>query len=52
MFSCAGAEEIHLAGSGPVLFTALQDGQAAAAIHRKLTSKDIQSFLVESVPGS
>jgi 4-diphosphocytidyl-2-C-methyl-D-erythritol kinase len=52
IFSCAGAEEIHLAGSGPMLFTALQDEQAAASIHSKLTSRDIQSFLVESVPGS
>ena len=45
-FSCAGAAEIHLAGSGPVLFTLAQDEGQARGIQGRLKARDIQSFVV------
>ena len=51
IFSSAGAEDIHLAGSGPVLFTAVRDQKSAGEIQDKLRAKDIQAFLVSSLPG-
>ena len=46
-----GAEEIHLAGSGPMLFTAVRDEKTAGELQDKLKARDIQSFLVSSLPG-
>ena len=51
IFRSAGAEGIHLAGSGPVLFTGVRDQKSAAEIQDKLRVHDIQSFLVSSLPG-
>ena len=51
ILSDIGAEEIHLAGSGPVLFTAVRDKKTAVGIQDKFKSRDIQSFLVSSLPG-
>ena len=51
IFSCAGATEIHLAGSGPVLFTAVQNEKTARDLHEQLATRDVQSFLVSSVTG-
>jgi 4-diphosphocytidyl-2-C-methyl-D-erythritol kinase len=47
----AGAREIHLAGSGPVIFTALQDEKKAREIYGRVKTGDEQVYLVSSVPG-
>jgi len=51
ILSKAGAGEIHLAGSGPVLFTALQDEKKAREIYDRVKVEDVQAYLVSSVPG-
>lgn len=51
ILSDIGAEEIHLAGSGPMLFTAVRDEKTAVGIQDKLKAREIQSFLVSSLPG-
>ena len=51
ILSNAGAGEIHLAGSGPVLFTAVQNENKARDIYARVIEKDMQAFLVSSVPG-
>jgi len=43
----AGAVDIHLAGSGPTLFTLLQDDVKASAIHKKLQAKGLETCLAE-----
>ncbi|TSA55203.1 MAG: 4-(cytidine 5'-diphospho)-2-C-methyl-D-erythritol kinase [Dehalococcoidia bacterium] len=50
-FRRAGAPEIHLAGSGPVLFTLLHDERQAADIHANLLAGGLESYLVMSVGG-
>ncbi len=51
ILSDIGAGEIHLAGSGPVLFAAVRDSIIAGEIRDKLKAREIQSFLVSSLPG-
>ncbi len=41
----AGAVDVHLAGSGPTLFTLLQDDVKASAIHKKLQEKGLEAYL-------
>jgi 4-diphosphocytidyl-2-C-methyl-D-erythritol kinase len=48
-FGRAGAPEVHLAGSGPVLFTMLYDERLASAIHANLLAGGLDSYLVTSV---
>jgi 4-diphosphocytidyl-2-C-methyl-D-erythritol kinase len=48
-FRRAGAPEVHLAGSGPVLFTMLYDESLASAIHANLLAGGLDSHLVTSV---
>jgi 4-diphosphocytidyl-2-C-methyl-D-erythritol kinase len=48
-FLKAGAPEVHLAGSGPVLFTMLHDERQASGIHARLMAGGLDSYLVTSV---
>jgi len=48
-FRRAGAPEVHLAGSGPVLFTLLRDGKLASDIHANLLAGGLESYLATSV---
>jgi 4-diphosphocytidyl-2-C-methyl-D-erythritol kinase len=43
----AGAVDIHLAGSGPTLFTLLRDDVKAGAIHKKLQEKGLETYLAD-----
>jgi 4-diphosphocytidyl-2-C-methyl-D-erythritol kinase len=43
----AGAADVHLAGSGPTLFTLLRDDVKASAIHKKLQEKGLEAYLAE-----
>jgi len=48
-FRRAGASGIHLAGSGPVLFTLPDDQKQASDIHTNLLERGLESYLVSSV---
>jgi 4-diphosphocytidyl-2-C-methyl-D-erythritol kinase len=48
-FLRAGAPEVHLAGSGPVLFTMLNDEKQASEIHANLIAGGLESHLITSV---
>ena len=48
-FRRAGAPEVHLAGSGPVLFTMLYDERLAYGIHANLLASGLECYLVKSV---
>ena len=48
-FLRAGAPEVHLAGSGPVLFTMLHNEKRASEIHANLVAGGLESHLVTSV---
>ena len=48
-FHRAGAAEVHLAGSGPVLFTMLHDQRQASDIHGNLLARGLDSYLVTSM---
>ena len=39
--------DVHLAGSGPTLFTLLRDDVKANAIHKKLQEKGLEAYLAE-----
>jgi 4-diphosphocytidyl-2-C-methyl-D-erythritol kinase len=43
----AGAKEVHLAGSGPTLYTLIEDEVAASNIHKKLQERGLQSYLAD-----
>jgi 4-diphosphocytidyl-2-C-methyl-D-erythritol kinase len=45
----AGAPDVHLAGSGPVLFTMLNNGKQASDIHAVLLAHRMESYIVTSV---
>jgi len=45
----AGAPQVHLAGSGPVLFTMLHDEKQASDIHANLLADGLEVHLVTSV---
>jgi 4-diphosphocytidyl-2-C-methyl-D-erythritol kinase len=47
IFFEAGAVDIHLAGSGPTLFTLLRDDVKAGAIHKKLQEKGLETYLAD-----
>ncbi len=47
-FRRAGASEVHLAGSGPVLFAMLYNEKEASDIHANLLAAGIESYLVTS----
>ena len=48
-FHSAGAEEIHLAGSGPTLFTIVQDEAQGLEICRQLEKERIEVYLVKTL---
>jgi 4-diphosphocytidyl-2-C-methyl-D-erythritol kinase len=48
-FKSAGADEIHLAGSGPVLFTMRSEKSEAMAIQEKLVAQGADSCVISSV---
>jgi len=45
----AGALEVHLAGSGPALFTLTPDKAQAEKIYRHLQEQGLESYLVETL---
>jgi len=49
-FLKAGAEEVHLAGSGPALFTLVKDRAQAEKINRNLQQQGLESYLTETLP--
>jgi len=48
-FRRAGAPEVHLAGSGPMLFTLLDDEMKASVIHANLLAGGLESYVAASV---
>lgn len=51
-FAEAGAQEIHLAGSGPALFKVARDKLEAETLYNKLKSAGLDCYLVQSLNGS
>lgn len=47
-FLAAGAREVHLAGSGPALFTIMEDRVQAEKIYRRLQERGLESYLLET----
>jgi 4-diphosphocytidyl-2-C-methyl-D-erythritol kinase len=43
----AGAHDVHLAGSGPTLYTALRDEEKAYEIHQKLVKMKLEAYLTD-----
>jgi len=48
-FREVGADNIHLAGSGPTLFTLAHDKARGEAIHRNLVKEGLEAHLVQSL---
>ena len=48
-FLQAGAGEVHLAGSGPALFTLVKDETDAEMIHRHLQQQGLESYLTDTL---
>ncbi len=48
-FVKAGAEEVHLAGSGPALFTLIKVQAQAEEIYRNLQQQGLESYLTETL---
>ena len=48
-FLKAGAESVHLAGSGPTLFTLAKDRVQADKIHQNLQQQGVESYLAETL---
>jgi 4-diphosphocytidyl-2-C-methyl-D-erythritol kinase len=48
-FLKAGASEVYLAGSGPVLFILLDNGTQAEKIYENLQEQGLESYLVETL---
>jgi len=48
-FLKAGAKEVHLAGSGPTLFTLVKDKVEAENIYDSLREQGLESYLVETL---
>ena len=49
LFSEAGARTVHLAGSGPTLFTLTRDGSQAEAIYRSLFQEGLECYLTDII---
>jgi len=49
-FLKAGAQEVHLAGSGPALFTLVRDKNRAERIYENLQKQGLESFLNDTLP--
>jgi len=48
-FLKAGAREVHLAGSGPALFTLLEDKAQAEKIYHNLQKQGLESYLTDTL---
>ncbi len=48
-FLKAGAQQVHLAGSGPALFTLLKDKVEAGRLHRNLQQQGLESYLADTL---
>jgi len=48
-FLQAGAEEVHLAGSGPTLFTLVEDKAEAEKIYGNLRQQGLETYLAETI---
>ncbi len=48
-FLGSGATNVHLAGSGPVLFSQVEDKVEAERIYQKLQQRGLESYLVETL---
>ena len=46
----AGAQEVHLAGSGPALFTLVRDKNRAEKIYENLQKQGLESYLSDTLP--
>jgi 4-diphosphocytidyl-2-C-methyl-D-erythritol kinase len=46
-FLDAGAPEVHLAGSGPTLFTLMRDDIKASEVQKRLQAKGLESYLAD-----
>jgi len=44
-----GASNVHLAGSGPALFTLVEDGAEAEKIYRNLQQQGLECYLTETI---
>ena len=51
-FMSAGAPEVHLAGSGPTLFTLLFDRGRAEELHRSLLDLGLETYIVKTISRS
>ncbi len=49
MFKDAGADNIHLAGSGPSLFAPFEDQMKAGDVHRRLEAGGLRSYVVSAI---
>jgi len=49
LFLKAGAEEVHLAGSGPALFTLVKDRVQAEKIYQHLQQQRLESYLTDTL---
>ncbi len=48
----AGADSIHLAGSGPAIFTLLNNRDRAEELHHRFQAEGRQSYLAETIDRS
>jgi 4-diphosphocytidyl-2-C-methyl-D-erythritol kinase len=48
-FLKAGAQQVHLAGSGPSLFTLVKDKSLAEKIYRHLQRQGLESYLTDTL---
>ncbi len=48
-FLKAGAHQVHLAGSGPALFTLVKDKAQAEKIYRRLQERGLESYLTDTL---
>ncbi len=51
-FMSAGAQEVHLAGSGPTLFTLLPDRIRAKVLYRALRDIGLETYIVKTISRS
>ena len=49
LFWGAGVKEVHLAGSGPALFTLVKDKAQAEKIYDNLQKQGLESYLAETL---
>ena len=49
LFLKAGAQDVHLAGSGPALFTLVKDKAGAEKIYQNLQQQGLESYLTDTL---